>query len=115
FGLEENGQYRRAEKIALRALEVDPGHAGAIHVIVHAMEMQGRVREGLELLAATESAWIDTSFSVHLAWHRALFYLDADDARSALEVYDTQIAASRATSQLADAAALLWRLQLRNV
>jgi hypothetical protein len=68
FGLEENGQYRRAEKMARRALAVDPRHPGAIHVIAHVMEMQGRAREGLEFLAATESAWMDApSISVHLA------------------------------------------------
>jgi hypothetical protein len=39
--------------------------------------MQGRAREGLAFLATTESAWIEgTGFSVHLAWHRALFHLD---------------------------------------
>src|SRR5262249_45324947 len=70
FGLEENGQYRRAEKIARRALVLDPRHPGAIHVIAHVMEMQGRAREGLEFLAATESAWMDTT-----SWHRALFHL----------------------------------------
>lgn len=115
FGLEENGQYRRAEKMARRALEVDPRHPGAMHVIVHAMEMRGRGREGLEFLAATESVWMDTSFSVHLAWHRALFHFDADDTRSALAVYDALIAQSGAMSELADASALLWRLQLRNI
>jgi tetratricopeptide (TPR) repeat protein len=115
FGLEENGQYRRAEKMARRALEVDPRHPGAIHVIAHVMEMQSRGREGLEFLAATESAWRDTSFSVHLSWHRALFHFDADDAQSALAVYDSQIAQPCAMSELADASALLWRLQLRNV
>ena len=115
FGLEENGQYRRAEKMARRALEVDPRHPAAIHAIAHVMEMQGRTREGLEFLAATETAWMDTSFSVHLFWHRALFYLDQDDARSALAVYDAQIARARTISELADASALLWRLQLRSV
>src|SRR5215831_14714394 len=118
FGLEENGQYRRAEKIARRALVLDPRHAGAIHVIAHVMEMQGRAREGLAFLAATESAWIEgTGFSVHLAWHRALFHLDADDPKSALAVYDAQIARAPAPSVavLADASALLWRLQLRNI
>lgn len=118
FGLEENGQYRRAEKIARRALAIDPRHPGAIHVIAHVMEMQGRAREGLEFLAATESAWRDTtSISVHLAWHRALFHLDADDPKSALAVYDAQIANTSAwdMSVLADASALLWRLQLRNI
>src|SRR5262249_4867100 len=93
FGLEENGQYRRAEKMARRALALDPRHPGAIHVIAHVMEMQGRAREGLEFLAATEPAWADTTgISVHLAWHRALFHLDVDDPVSALAVYDAQIA-----------------------
>ena len=115
FGLEENGQYRRAEKMARRALAVDPRHLGAIHVIAHLMEMQGRAREGLEFLVATESAWMDTtSISVHLAWHRALFHLEADDPGSALGVYDAQIAKSQTMSELADASALLWRLQIRN-
>ena len=82
------------------------------------MEMQGRAREGLAFLAATESAWVEgTGFSVHLAWHRALLQLDADDPNSALATYDGQIANGRASqmSGLADASALLWRLQLRNI
>ena len=118
FALEENGQYRRAEKIARRALALDPRHPGAVHVVVHVMEMQGRAREGLAFLAATESAWVEgTGFSVHLAWHRALLQLDADDPNSALATYDGQIANGRASqmSSLADASALLWRLQLRNI
>src|SRR5262249_37795664 len=111
-------QYRRSKKIARRALVLDPRHAGAIHVIAHVMEMQGRAREGLEFLATTGSAWMDTtSISVHLAWHRALFHLDVDDPASALAVYDAQIAnmEDAELSDLADASALLWRLYLRNV
>ena len=117
FGLEENGHYKRAEKIARRTLAIDPWHPGAIHVIAHVMEMQGRSREGLEFLAATESAWMSApGLSVHLAWHRALFHLDADDPKSALAVYDSQIVKTHAAdaSQLADASALLWRLQLHH-
>ena len=41
FALEENGQYRRAERITQQALTLDPGHPGAIHVVAHVMEMQG--------------------------------------------------------------------------
>jgi tetratricopeptide (TPR) repeat protein len=118
FALEENGQYHRAEKVARRALVLDPRHPGAIHVIAHVMEMQGRAREGLAFLAATELAWIEgTGFSAHLAWHRALFHLDSDDLESALATYDAQIANARAPgiSVLADASAFLWRLQLRNI
>jgi tetratricopeptide (TPR) repeat protein len=118
FGLEENGQYDRAEKIARRALALDPRLPAAIHVISHVMEMQGRTGEGLAFLAATEAAWGEgTGFSVHLAWHQALFHLDAVDPLSALTVYDAQIAKPGASdaSVLADASALLWRLQLRNI
>jgi tetratricopeptide (TPR) repeat protein len=118
FGLEENGQYRRAEETARRALALDPRHPSAIHVIAHVMEMQGRDREGLEFLAETEPAWKDTAgISVHLAWHRALFHIDADDPESALAVYDAQIVNTREPdlSDLADASALLWRLELLNV
>jgi tetratricopeptide (TPR) repeat protein len=117
FGLEENGEYRRAEKLARRALDLQPMHPGAIHVLAHVMEMQGRNTEGLALLAATEPAWIEgTGFSVHLAWHRALFHLDAGDPFGALKVYDAQIANADPSdiSALADGSALLWRLQLRS-
>jgi tetratricopeptide (TPR) repeat protein len=118
FALEENGQYRRAEKIARRALALDPDHPGAIHVVAHVMEMQGRVHDGLAFLAAVESAWGEgTGLSVHLAWHRALFHLDAGDLRSALAIYDRQIATAGSAdiSALADGSALLWRLYLQDI
>jgi len=116
FGLEENGLYARAEAQARAALAHDPRHPGAIHALAHVLEMRGRFREGLALLTATESAWIEgTGFSVHLAWHRALFHLDADDSEAALAVYDAQIAPASDLAALADASALVWRLLLRNV
>jgi tetratricopeptide (TPR) repeat protein len=118
FGLEEDGQYDRAERIARRALALDPHLPAAIHVISHVLEMQGRTREGLAFLAATEPAWRQgTGFSVHLAWHQALFHLDAVDPHAALTVYDAQIAKPGTSdmSVLADASALLWRLQLRSI
>jgi tetratricopeptide (TPR) repeat protein len=118
FALEENGQYRRAEKIARRALALDPCHPGAIHVVAHVMEMQGRVHDGLAFLAAVESAWGEsTGLSIHLAWHRALFHLDANDPEGALAIYDTQIATavSADMASLSDGSALLWRFQLQDI
>jgi tetratricopeptide (TPR) repeat protein len=118
FALEENGQYRRAEKIARRALALDPGHPGAIHVVTHVMEMQGRVKDGLAFLAAVESVWGEgTALSVHLAWHRALFHLDANDPEGTLAIYDAQIATATSADMaaLADGSALLWRLQLQDI
>jgi tetratricopeptide (TPR) repeat protein len=116
FALEENGQYRRAEKMARRALALDPGHPGAIHVVAHVMEMQGRFHEDLSFLVANGSAWSEgTGLSVHLAWHRALFHLEANDLKSALAIFDARIATtdSAELSSLADGSALLWRLQLQ--
>jgi hypothetical protein len=118
FGLEENGAYRHAERLARRALAIEPGLSPAIHVLAHVMEMQGRPREGLDFLAANEAAWAEgNGFSIHLAWHRALFHLQLNDVAGALAVYDAQIAgpASPTLAALADASALLWRLQLRNI
>jgi tetratricopeptide (TPR) repeat protein len=118
FGLEENGQYRQAEKAARRALALDPSHPGAIHVVAHVLEMEGRAREGLAFLNGTEASWAKgTGYSVHLAWHRALFLLDADKPTLALAAYDREIASAREPDMnaLADASALLWRLSLRGV
>ncbi len=118
FGLEENGQYRRAEKFARRAFALDPGHVGAMHALVHVLEMQGRAREGLAFLAANEPSWRDgNGFAIHLAWHRALFHLEMDDVEAALAVHDRQIAvaAEGDIAALTDASALLWRLELRTI
>lgn len=118
FGLEENGEYIAAEGIARRALSIDHRHLGAVHVVAHVMEMQGRSSEGLAFLADTAAAWPEGSgFAVHLAWHRALFHIDADDPQTALAVYDLAMAETPASNlaALADASALLWRLQLEDV
>jgi hypothetical protein len=54
---------------------------------------------------------------VHLAWHRALFQIEAEDPASAPATYDAQIAFPRGAEMpaLADGSALLWRLKLRNI
>ena len=57
FGLEENGEYRKAEKTARDALAIDPMHVGAMHALVHVLEMEARAREGLAFLAENEAAW----------------------------------------------------------
>lgn len=116
FGLEENGNYGRAEAVAREALHHAPDNAGAIHVITHVMEMQGRAREGIEWLRATRSVWAaNAGFSTHLAWHLALFHIDLDEIPQALAIYVDTIAprATGSTTALIDATALLWRLELR--
>jgi tetratricopeptide (TPR) repeat protein len=118
FGLEETGDYARAEAVAERALEIDPNNVSAIHVVAHVMEMQGRTREGIAWLESTRKVWsANAGFAIHCAWHLALFRLDLDERDAALAIYDQVLAPSAASpiSALVDATALLWRLEIRGM
>ena len=93
FGLGENSHLRAAERMARRALASIRGMPGGVHVIAHVLEMEGGAREGLSFPCRYQGVMGEgTGFSVHLASHQALFHLDAVDPRSALAVYDEQIA-----------------------
>ncbi|MGE5172183.1 MAG: tetratricopeptide repeat protein [Rudaea sp.] len=117
FGLEETGDYARAEALARRALEAAPDNAAAMHVIAHVLEMQGRAREGVAWLEATRAVWRESAYAIHNAWHLALFHLDRDAPAAALAIHDEVLRppAASATSALIDGSALLWRLVLRGV
>ncbi|MEO8752726.1 MAG: tetratricopeptide repeat protein [Casimicrobiaceae bacterium] len=116
FGLEETGSYERALAQAHRSLELIPDNAAAIHVIAHVLEMRGPPDKGIAWLRSTQPIWsANAGFRIHLAWHLALFQLDANAAGDALSTYDSLIAPQLdgGSSGLVDASALLWRLQLR--
>ncbi len=115
FGLEESGDYTRAEDMAFRSLALEPFNAAAIHVIAHVMEMQGRTREGADWLQSNREIWsANAGFAIHIAWHLALFYVELGRRATALAIYDTIITPSphSAVSSLVDASALLWRLDI---
>ncbi|HEY8508085.1 MAG TPA: tetratricopeptide repeat protein [Steroidobacteraceae bacterium] len=118
FGLEECGDYARAQATGLQALDLDPSDAWAAHGVAHVLEMQGRASEGIEFLQSTHRNWSEGNFfAYHNWWHLALFYLDAENHPAALAVYDTRIrpTPSRIAMEMVDASALLWRLRLRSV
>ena len=93
FGLEENGDYARAEAAARESLRLEPDNASAVHVIAHVMEMQGRAKEGIDWLEATRPIWAaNAGFSVHLAWHLALFHIDLDATPAAITIYVDSVA-----------------------
>lgn len=118
FGLEEAGDYSRADAAALSALALEPGSVRAHHARCHVFEMQGRAADGLRWMSERAAHWTDAdAASTHIWWHLALYHLELGDARHALELYDRRIgaAATPALSELIDASALLWRLALRGV
>ena len=118
FGLEEMGQYPKAEDTALRALSIQSKDGWAVHAAVHVMEMQGRIDEGIEFLTSRESDWApDNAFAFHNFWHLALFCMDGAHYDRALALFDRHIHPGPAAYVLSllDATALLWRLQLEGV
>ncbi|MGC4001586.1 MAG: tetratricopeptide repeat protein [Anaeromyxobacter sp.] len=115
FGLEENGEYARAEEAGRRAVAVAPSDAWAGHAVAHVLEMQARLGEGIAWLTEASRHWApDNAFAIHNWWHLALYHLDRGDVAAALALYDQRIrpARSEAVLELIDASALVWRLFL---
>jgi tetratricopeptide (TPR) repeat protein len=119
FGLEETGDYGRAEAAGREAVGRNRDDVWAIHAVAHVMEMQGRARDGIDWLAGREGDWsaADNLFAIHNGWHLALFHLEAGEHDKVLALYDQRIRAGNSTValDLVDASAMLWRLHLRGV
>ncbi|WP_226704667.1 tetratricopeptide repeat protein [Microbulbifer elongatus] len=119
FGLEECGEYDRAEEYGRRALDLEPFDCWAHHAVTHVLEMQGRAQEGIEWMKNREPFWADKEnfFKVHNWWHRALFHLDLEEIDEATRLYDNAVRAETSSMalDLVDASALLWRLWMLGV
>jgi tetratricopeptide (TPR) repeat protein len=116
FGLEEAGEYERAELAAGAALELDPANARAHHVMAHVFEMTERPGAGVRWMSAHAAHWsAGTIVATHCWWHLSLFHLAQGATGRALEIYDRRIRAggSTAIADLIDASALLWRIELQ--
>lgn len=118
FGLEEAGDYSRAEAVGREAVERDPRDSWAHHAVAHVLEMEGRAAEGVAWMEDRSDYWAAEAsfFKVHNWWHKALCFLELDDAAAALDVYDRHISEQGALAlNLLDASALLWRLTLGGI
>jgi tetratricopeptide (TPR) repeat protein len=116
FGLEEAGDYERAEQIGRGAVERDPRDVWGIHAVAHSLEMRARVREGLRYLDERRADWGEgNALAVHNWWHAALFTLETGDVHAVRRLYDERIHHAQSAGlalELLDASALLWRLLL---
>ena len=119
FGLEESGHYARAARVGLAAVERNPDDVWGIHAVVHALEMQGNVDDGIRFLRSREKDWGSGNlFTVHNWWHLALYLLEAGRHDEVLAIYDAQIHHEQSDGvplEMLDASALLWRLTLDGV
>jgi len=114
YGLEECGEYASAERIGRLAVESNPSDLWGAHAVAHVMEMEGRPREGISWIAGLEAGWRECSnFVLHVEWHRCLFHLALREFDRVLELYDSRMRIESTSEYLdiANAAALLWRLE----
>ena len=113
----ECGQLAAAEGLAQRALELNSSNGWAAHARAHVHYELGEDR-GANLFL---SNWLPTFprqalLHGHISWHAAICALMLGDADRALAIFNADLRPGRAEGPpllvLADAAALLWRMEL---
>jgi len=118
FGLEECGEYAQAERTGRECVERERRDGWGWHAVAHVMEMQNRSADGIAWMRGDTGAWAEDSFfAVHNWWHLALFHLERGETDEVFRLFDGPIHGARSgvALDLIDAAAMLWRLQLRGV
>ena len=115
FGLEECGDYPRAEEFGRHAQTLNPDDLWALHAVAHVMEMRCRHEEGREWLNRPFDAWADRNpFKDHVWWHTSLFALEEGDYERVFDIYEHELRIDDAGFYLdvQNAASLLMRLTL---
>jgi tetratricopeptide (TPR) repeat protein len=115
FGLEEFGDFARAEDVSREAAEMEPHGYWPHHAVSHVLEMTGRPADGLSWMDGRAPYWSDAKNNnrVHIWWHKALFHVELGEHAAALAIYDDQIlpVMRPVGTQLCNPTALLWRLE----
>jgi tetratricopeptide (TPR) repeat protein len=118
FAMEEVGHYVVAERCAREALALQPQDLWALHGLAHVFEMQGRVREGIEVLSDAARFLNDYNlFRGHLWWHLSLFKFSQGRFDEVLELFDREVYPKSSTFYLdvQNGASLLARLEFQGV
>ena len=118
FGLEETGEYARAETTGRMGLSLSPDDAWGLHAVAHVHDMTCNSRSGLDWLTGRESAWAHcNNFRYHVWWHKALMHLDQGEIDAVFALYDTEIRKEQTDDyrDISNATSLLSRLELDGV
>ncbi len=118
FGLEEAGDYRRAEEFGRKAVAMEPRDCWAVHAVAHTLQMEGRAQETIDWLEKMEAHW-DTArwLRGHLWWHLCLPLMDGGAFERVLEIFDRHVSDcdEDMVTRLNDCTSLLWRLELKGI
>ena len=116
FAHHENGYLDQAMVLARRSLDLNPSNAVASHSVTHVYFEKGEHHEGNEFLGEWLQGFDSRApYHVHLSWHLALFELAMGRYSDAISLYERDIRPSviaKSAASLADAASLMWRLQM---
>ena len=118
FGHEECGDHVTAERLGRRAIATNPADPWGVHAVSHVLEATERPREGVDWIESHQPHWsAANNFRYHVAWHKALFRLEAGDMDGALADYDGIVYSEKATEYLdiCNDASLLARLECAGV
>ena len=118
MGLEEAGEYARAEALGRRGADLEPDDLWSVHSVAHVMEAQGRFSEGLDWMKRPASFWKGRGpMRHHLLWHEALFLYEAGRFDRALDYYDRRLAPQGVSGylEMSDCASFLVRLEAAGV
>ncbi len=118
MGLEEVGEFARAEALDRRGAELEPDDLWSVHSVAHVMEAEGRLIEGLEWMERPASFWDGRGpMRHHLLWHEALFIYEAGRYDGALDYYDRWLAPQAVPGylEMSDCASFLLRLEAAGV
>lgn len=115
FGLEEAGDYARAQAAAEIAIDLNAHDPWATHAYAHVMEMQDRQKDGLVWIERLRPYWTQANnFQNHIWWHEALMMLDEGRMNDAIAQYDAHVFIPDSDEYLdvCNAASLLQRLEI---
>jgi len=116
MGLEEVGEYGRAERFGKRGVELEPNDLWSIHSVAHVLEAQGRLEDGINWMQRPEGYWDGRNASRHhLWWHEALFMFDAADYDRTIAYYDDRLAPGESPPgylEMSNCSSLLFRLEV---
>lgn len=119
FTLEQMNEFERAEEEGRRAISICREDPWAHHAVAHVMEMQGRVEEGEAFMRTLAPVWDSSGIFIreHNWWHIALFLLDQENLKGALEIYDAHLWGEwpEFGQEQIGAISALWRMELRGI